>query len=223
MIKGQVWIGVDGKPYALVRGWWHRWVEATRSWSTLRPMLGTEFIAPGSRRLSSEEAALYGIKDTEFKRVEQPNNYSCFACAAAMAVGETLADVIAFVGHDGSALHPTSAHPDSHIGFQFEEIAGFLLSRHMLLGAIISLPGIKVGGPGDYIPVRLPCTNRALVVVDSETLPPPVVHVVYWDGRYAHDPSPTSREPRHLSEYTVREWHYLTELGDHVNTEEVER
>ena len=62
--------------------------------------------------------------------IKQNDTWSCMACCAAMITGETLQDVIDFVGHDGSAKDiKTTDPPDDDRGFSDYDIARYLLDR----------------------------------------------------------------------------------------------
>ena len=76
------------------------------------------------------------------KVIRQPNNWSCYACVAAMITGETLEDVIKFVGNDGSEKVDFTNHPNGHKGFTNDEINQYLASRSFTLGVI----GAEISG-----------------------------------------------------------------------------
>jgi len=152
--------------------------------------------------------------------IKQPNRWSCMGCVAAMIAQETLEDFITFVGHDGSHYEATSTHPLKYNGFTLLEVMKFLLSRSYSLGSyLIALDGgvLEVNGDMAYTqPLGVP----AMIGVRSQVFPPPVTHVVYWNGRLVCDPNPDVHGFRGLHDYEIIEWwpvlkhtEYLYEQG----------
>lgn len=70
----------------------------------------------------------------ETKRIVQSDNWSCAACVVAMITGETVEDVFAFMGHDGSGYHEKSNHPDKRRGFTWLEMARYLIKHRYIFG-----------------------------------------------------------------------------------------
>lgn len=61
-----------------------------------------------------------------FKRMKQPNSWTCFPTVAAMITQKPIQDVFDFVGHDGSHLDPESLHPEKKASFNYSEILKYL-------------------------------------------------------------------------------------------------
>jgi hypothetical protein len=139
------------------------------------------------------------------------------ACVAAMVTGETLADVVAFVGHDGSAC-PGEDQPElrrhGHVGFRMREVLPYLIDRGVYVGlgaAVEDESAVKaaVANRSEF-PVRFSTRRRAIVTVQSD-IAPDLQHVVYWDGRVVWDSNlecPTS-----LKRYTLQAWWPLIDLA----------
>lgn len=144
------------------------------------------------------------------KHVQQQNSWSCAACCAAMITGETLEDVVEFIGHDGSEIVEESNHPQKRRSFSMHDILGYLWTKDFWLGAIWAWESLL----GDDLSAEMVTDGEshlgwqfkepALVMVKSQVLPPPCKHVVYWDGKHIWDPH--IPEPQSLSEYVILEW-----------------
>lgn len=153
--------------------------------------------------------------------IKQRDDYSCFACAAAMATGTELEDVYDFVGHDGSHSVEGSKHPRGKAGFTLSEIARYLLQHDLLMGMLIGPMGKdepldmgaieKDGGLSIWLETR---GSPALLVVKPRHLAPPCVHVVYWDGECVRDPDPDMPDESKLTDYEVQEWWPLVRIED---------
>lgn len=144
-------------------------------------------------------------------RVTQPDTWSCMAAVAAMIAGETLQDVYNFLGHDGSGYDEKSNHPEKRTGFRFEEVFRYLIERGITLGvyACIGSDWHKPEGCAgeelaklEKIDLPVYLSWPALVSVKSERLAG-CKHVIYWDGKVAHDPNPEAPPDRPLSDYYV--------------------
>lgn len=175
----------------------------------------TDFNAAMTLEIFRLEKGIKGI-------VKQQDTWSCYAACAAMATGAQVADVVAYVGHDGSAVvdavREKGQHPDGRVGFSHAEIAGYLLSQGLLIGFHIA--GVPEGAAmhidaGDkMISVSVPMSTPALLTVRSEHLPAPAKHCVYWTGSVALDPGKDSPDVRELSDLQVLEWRPLTRIEE---------
>jgi hypothetical protein len=128
------------------------------------------------------------MKFIEAKRVLQPNDWSCFACSAAMLAGETLEEFCTWAGHDGSEISEDSPFPDGRRGFRLHEVAGYLASRGMILGA----PYSRDGG----WPQRI---GAALMIVRGRRHN----HAVVWTGECVVDPNPERPDEMRAGDYQV--------------------
>jgi hypothetical protein len=147
--------------------------------------------------------------------VRQKDVWSCYACVAATITGETLEDVISFVGHDGSAKVEWSKHPDKYRGFTMDEINLYLASRHYTLGVVgANVSGMKADIVDKYerIDVQVPFSLRALILVES-SLFDGITHCLYWDGKHAFDPNHVG--PVELKNYELLEWWPVIKFENH--------
>jgi len=146
------------------------------------------------------------------KTIKQPNNYSCFACCMAMATGKSLDYVYGSIGHDGSEIIPGGQHPDKRRAFSLQEAVIYFAKHDIYFGHVYLFDdGLRMT-PDDKISGLIkPRLSNALLDVVSETLPPPCLHVVYWDGEDVRDPNPIpAGDKRRLEEYTIKGWWSLT-------------
>jgi len=133
--------------------------------------------------------------------VKQLDNWSCAACVAAMITGETLKDVVEFIGHDGSAIHEDSEHPDKRICFSKYEIDSYLLSRGYSFSPEIEIYDQKQIG-SKKVSCDIDTSVRMYLVVTSDALVG-CTHAVYWDGKNVCEPNPSVREHRPMNEYEI--------------------
>ena len=133
--------------------------------------------------------------------VKQLDNWSCAACVAAMITGETLKDVVAFIGHDGSAIIESSLHPDKRIGFCRYELDSYLMSKGYSFSNEFDLYEPDAIGK-KKVSCELNLTIPMYLVVKSESLAGHT-HAVYWDGENVCDPSPEVCEHKSLDSYEV--------------------
>lgn len=152
--------------------------------------------------------------------VTQPDSWSCYACVAAMACGETLQDVIDFVGHDGSAIDfSRTSHPEGRVGFSYKDIFNYMSSHGLMFGGWLGYRDGEVRLADEFNDMSKFCGE---LVVESERLPT-CVHSVFWTGSEVLDPNYCN--PRDISDYTVicvnpltRVWKKETpKLGDDEN------
>lgn len=148
------------------------------------------------------------------RKAMQEDTWSCFACVAAMITGETLQDVVEFVGHDGSGYLADSRHPEKRAGFGLGDIAPYLFSRNFMLGCFFAWDPAEMISRGErYIEVRYDIRScPALVVVESHELGEGVTHCLYWDGKRLHDPKDPG--PVRMEDYQVVEWWPVWRLED---------
>lgn len=124
------------------------------------------------------------------KFVKQMDNWSCYACVAAMITGETLQDVINFVGYNGSEIEEESEHPDKRKGFNISDINKYFADRKIVLGAMgANIAGFETNFHKEYayMDVRIELNKPAMVLVKSPTLQN-CDHCLYWDGKNLFDP-----------------------------------
>lgn len=141
---------------------------------------------------------------TEAKFVKQNDNHSCYGCVAAMIVGETLQDVIDFVGNDGSEFSKESTHPEGKKGFTIPEINKYFAEHEIVLGAIgANVKGFDINFLKDYsdITIIIPLNLPAMILVESPLVV--VDHCLYWDGNRIFDPHKGEVD---LKEYKILEW-----------------
>jgi hypothetical protein len=120
---------------------------------------------------------------------QEPGSFACLGCVAAMVVGDPdLARVAAHVGHDGTERP-----------FRMVEIAGFLASNSILLGAYAETPEVFCG----KISISWPRQFRSLLIVRSKS--GQGHHAVLWTGSEVVDPEPANKG-RKLKDYVVLEW-----------------
>lgn len=156
----------------------------------------------------------------KIKEVKQPDTWSCMACVAAMITGETLQDVVDFVGHDGSAKNiKTSDHPDGYRGFSDYDIAQYLLDRGWSYGGYW-YPVADKDNPifkevlRDHMKKHVdhtlltPWKFKDLTIilsVRSERLGKDIWHVILWHKGRIYDPNPeVDSEKRTLDDYEIR-------------------
>lgn len=125
--------------------------------------------------------------------VKQNDFHSCFACCAAMAAGETLQDVIKFVGHTGFGISETSNHPDKVVGFSHAEINRYLASHDISFGVIgVNINSYKTSFVQEFSHFQIEIDIKdkaALIIVKSLNFPGTnVTHCLFWDGKKLFDP-----------------------------------
>lgn len=168
------------------------------------------------------------------QRITQDDGWSCFAAVAAMVTGETIADVHAFVGHDGSAQDAEAQpnHPEHRVAFSDWEIYRYLVDRGFALGWPYHLPKhwayeqheehpflaraafLRSGG----LRIEQPLTPAVLTVASERF--EGCRHAVYFDGSVVWDPNPGAASERPLSDYTVYEyWPVIVLPGGPADTE----
>ena len=75
--------------------------------------------------------------------ITQPNDWSCNACAWAMALGMSLEDMVADVGHDGSAIwNTTLPEPSNRTGFIDDQLIWLAVRRGF--GSTVVFPASAV-------------------------------------------------------------------------------
>ncbi len=138
--------------------------------------------------------------------IKQPNNWSCYACVAAMATGKTLQDVIDFVGYDGSEIQETSNHPDKRRGFDFVDINRFMAHYGFSFG-VMGCTIDKIVEIEDYISltVTIPMDLLPAMVLVESTMPDfDGNHCLYWDTKNLYDPY--FDKPVDFGNYKLKEW-----------------
>ena len=149
------------------------------------------------------------------KIIKQPDSWSCYACTAAMATGQTLQDVSDIVGHDGSEKVDWSTHPDKYRSFTYEEINFYLAINGFTLGVIgADINGLDVNFTKNYssLDINVPLDLPAIVLVKS-TLMDNSHHCLYWNGKELFDPC--IDHPVELKNYKPAEWWPIIKLEDH--------
>jgi hypothetical protein len=140
-----------------------------------------------------------------------------------MLTGETLDDVRAFLGHDGSHQVEWSDHPEKRAGFGYSEILRYLADRGFSLGCFVvfadgkklqDLEFEKCPTGHDALSVPVPF-SPGLFVVKSERIPGEK-HIVVWDGEKVRDPSPASAPERGLDGYLLHEFWPLVDIRDNA-------
>lgn len=129
--------------------------------------------------------------------VTQPDNWSCYACVAAMITGKQLQDVIDFVGHDGSRRSDDSKHPDKRVGFTHGEVSAYLAHHGLALNCWLTLDNGELRIPAEFNNME---RMQAELVVESERLKG-VAHSVWWTGYEVLDPN--FCDPQPLNKYKV--------------------
>lgn len=138
------------------------------------------------------------------KTIKQADDWSCAACVAAMITGETLQDVIDFVGHDGSRQDEAEKHPDKRVGFKTYEVDQYLMSRGYSYSQAFQLSDPDQVG-NDSVMGEISLSGPLYFVVKSARLEG-CTHAIYWDGENIHDPSPNAPENPKLSDYEIKEF-----------------
>jgi len=143
--------------------------------------------------------------------VKQYDNWSCMACVAAMITGETLQDVVDFVGHDGSAVVEWSDHPDKKEGFQLYEIDQYLMSRGYSFAAELTVRDqAQIGDKSVDCEVDF---SLAMVLIAKSPSLEGCTHAMYWDGQTVFDPKPDVIGHRLLKDYEIISLQIVHEYG----------
>lgn len=126
--------------------------------------------------------------------IRQPNPWSCNACAWAMAMGISLEDVIAAVGHDGSRIWDRALQePVNRVGFHDLELLWVAYRQGFFCMPFTFRPAkyrsgayaehLRLGSRHD-LGVLLPGKRGVLGVNMGKEHD----HAVAWDGEWAYDP-----------------------------------
>lgn len=144
----------------------------------------------------------------EFRRLTQPNDWTCWPTVAAMVTGATVEDVIAFLGHDGGEEDPTGplVSGKRRRALWDEEIMAYLATRGWTLGLWLNGQGEAKAKDWDWKEVP------AVLFVKSERFEG-CTHVVLWTGQVVLDPNPNAAPSRRLEEYEVKTWWPLIHWG----------
>lgn len=149
--------------------------------------------------------------------IRQPNAWSCNACAWAMVLGLSLAQVIHALGHDGSAVwHPALPEPKNRRGFVDEELVWLAVQRGYACTDVMldTYAAARYGPLGEG---RRLCTARDLAFflphrrgVLTVQSPAPTsgagLHAVAWDGEWVYDPL---FGVRLLSDYEIKSFLWI--------------
>ena len=141
---------------------------------------------------------------TAYYHVQQPNDWSCLAAVAAMAVGDDSIDrFVKFIGHDGSEKIPKSLHPEGHRGFRMVEAVRYLAEHDLGMGCYLN---------ADFtVPDNVFGLERPAIVAVQSTRYPKCLHMVLWVNPAVLDPR--KEEPTALDKYEIKEWWPLIDLG----------
>jgi hypothetical protein len=130
------------------------------------------------------------------------SGWSCLPRVAALITGEDFEEVLAFLGHDGSAIVADSPFADGVRGFRFREIVAYLAARGYHLGAAAQPADLPAEvSAGQEIRLAIRTDAPALLIVQGREYN----HAVLWTGKQVLD-TYRGLEIKTLSDYTVLQW-----------------
>jgi len=131
------------------------------------------------------------------KLQKQPNVWSCFPTALAIALDVPVANIIKEVGHDGSEIIWSKLEdPHRRRGFHVQEMQIVALNHYYVMSyfefAPCSAPSLTempytISGMGDVI-VELMMKYTGVILGYGKAK---IAHAVAWDGAQCYDPNGT--------------------------------
>ncbi len=125
------------------------------------------------------------------KLIESPNKWSCLPCSFAMAIGISLNEMIARIGHDGSdVIWPHLPEPLKRRAFHIQECVVASLHLQFSVTELQFNPCLTPDGTS-FSDVTTCDIHKFMTVSKGVLLGKGRQHghAVAWDGAYIYDPS----------------------------------
>jgi hypothetical protein len=143
------------------------------------------------------------------KLQRQPNSWSCFPTALAIACDVSIKKVLKIIGHDGSQIiRPKLEDPFNRVAFHSSEI---ICAAWELGFALTEFPVSRIlGYNGDFfelpkLDVHQYLKDQPGIILGSGFWKTP--HAVAWDGKLIYDPNYSTYE---LNQFQIRDFYALT-------------